>query len=544
MSSTSRLSIALAQIHAVVGDVPGNVRRARSVMAQAAEAGADLVVLPELALLGYPPDDLLLRPDVGARCDAGLDELAVAAQETGVAVLAGAPRQVGGMLYNAAWLISGDGVLAVARKQVLPNYGVFDEKRYFEAADEPCVAVFRGCRLGILVCEDLWQPEPAAAVAAQGAEILLSIHASPYHWGKREERRAVAHARVRETGLPLVYVNRVGGQDDLVFDGESFALDADGREVCTLPPFEEAVASVDLSVGGGLAVSQRVAVAEPLAEAPSIYAAVELAIRDYVGSNGFDGVIVGLSGGIDSALTVALAADALGPDRVTAVMMPSRYTAQMSLDDAAAQAELLGVRYHVLSIEAAYEALVETLAPVFQGYPRDVTEENLQARCRGVLLMALSNKFHRLVLATGNKSEMAVGYATLYGDMSGGFAPLKDVSKTRVYALARWRNACGRVIPERVIEREPSAELAEDQLDTDRLPPYAELDPILEALVERDDAIEEIVARGFDEEIVRRVARMLVGAEYKRRQAAPGPKVTPRAFGRERRYPVTARYPF
>lgn len=545
MSPSQEVVIGMAQIDAVVGDVDGNVQRALAAVGRAREVhGARIVVLPELTLLGYPPDDLLLRPDLAGRIEAALDALGRGLADTGTAVVAGAPQWDAGRLYNAAIVLDGGRRLGVARKRCLPNYGVFDEKRYFEPGAGAGVVEIDGHRLGILVCEDLWDPAPAADAAAAGASAVICINASPYHRGKHRERREVARARIRETGLPLVYVNQVGGHDDLVFDGGSFALDAGGREVDALPDFVEADGAVVHAAGGDLRPRPGATPAPPLAEAESVYRALELAIRDYVGKNGFDGVYVGLSGGIDSALTLALASDALGPERVTAVLMPSRYTSRMSLEDAAEQARTLGVTHHVLSIEGPYEAFLDTLADTFAGRAADVTEENIQARCRGVLLMALANKYNALVLATGNKSEMAVGYATLYGDMVGGFAPLRDVVKTRVYRLAQWRNGCSPVIPARVLERPPSAELRADQADTDTLPPYEVLDPILEALVERDDGVDEIVAAGFDDDIVRHVARMLVRSEYKRRQAAPGPKVSPRAFGRERRYPITSRYPF
>lgn len=545
MQQQQGMPITLAQIDAVVGDIDGNLERARAAVGRAAEQGRGLVVMPELMLLGYPPDDLLLRPDLRTRIESAVAALAAAAAQADMAVVVGAPAWTAQGVFNAAWVLDGGEVAACAHKRCLPNYGVFDEKRYFQAGSAPCVVEIDGRRIGVMVCEDIWDPAPAADLAAAGAEVLVSPNASPYHWGKREDRRAVAARRATETGLGLVYVNQVGGQDDLVFDGESFAVGADGNEVAGLPAFVEADGCVRLLADGRvLAGDTALPASPPLAEAESIYRALQLAVHDYIGKNGFPGVVVGLSGGIDSAVTLALAVDALGPEAVTAVMMPSRYTATMSLEDAAAEAEALGVAYHVLPIEEVVAAFSATLAEPFAGHDADVTEENLQARSRGVLLMALANKFNRLVLATGNKSEMAVGYATLYGDMAGGFAPLKDVDKTRVYRLARWRNQQSPVIPERVIERPPSAELAEDQADSDSLPDYAVLDPILEALVEHDEAVEAIVARGFAEADVRQVARLLVGSEYKRRQAAPGPKISRRAFGRERRYPITSRFRF
>ncbi|MEX1081960.1 MAG: NAD+ synthase [Halofilum sp. (in: g-proteobacteria)] len=545
MSASSDLVVALAQIDVLVGDVEGNAQRALEAASAAADAhGARLVVLPELSLLGYPPDDLLLRPDLPERIDRGLAVIADRLADSGVAVLVGAPQWQDDACYNSAVLLDGGERVAAVHKRCLPNYGVFDEKRYFAAGRDAGVATLDGHPIGILVCEDLWEPEPAAAVAAAGAEAILCINASPFHWGKHQERREVARDRVRVTGLPLIYLNQVGGQDDLVFDGDSFALNAAGEEVAALPALCEADGALAL-VGGDIRRLPSGAGPEPRLEASAaIYRALVLAIRDYVDKNGFGGVFVGLSGGIDSALVLALAADALGPDRVGAALMPSRYTAQISVDDAADECRRLGVAYHTLSIEKPCAAFSEVLSEVFAGLEPDVTEENIQARARGLMLMALANKRNWIVLATGNKSEMAVGYATLYGDMAGGFAPLKDVSKIRVYELARWRNSQGEVIPQRVIERPPTAELAEGQADTDNLPPYEVLDPILEALVERDDRVEDIVAAGYDEATVRKVAGMLLRSEYKRRQAAPGPKVSPRAFGRERRYPITSGYRF
>ena len=538
------LKIGMAQVDAVVGDIEGNAHRliagARRLKAR---YGARLVVFPELCLLGYPPDDLLLRPDLPVRIDVAVDRIAVELEGNGIAVLVGLPLFEDGTCYNAAVLLDGGERVAVVRKRCLPNYGVFDEKRYFSAGDEAVTAMIEGHTVGLMICEDIWQPEPAGDLAAAGAELIVCPNASPYHCDKPAERLTVAGRRVSETGCSLLYVNQLGGQDDLVFDGDSFAIDAGGHETVHLPSFVEADAAVAWSSATGLcAVEPLPAAPEPYAQAGSIYRALTLALHDYVTRNGFEGVFVGLSGGIDSGLVLAVAADALGPERVTAVRMPSRYTAQMSLDDAAEEADLLGVRCETLSIEPAYEAFLDILAEPFGGMAADTTEENIQARSRGLLLMALANKHNAIVLATGNKSEMAVGYATLYGDMAGGFAPLKDVSKTRVYALARWRNGWSPAIPERVLTREPSAELAADQADSDSLPPYDVLDPILEALVERDESVEDIAAAGFEPETVRRVARMLVKSEYKRRQAAPGPKVSPRAFGRERRYPITSRY--
>jgi NAD+ synthase (glutamine-hydrolysing) len=433
-------------------------------------------------------------------------------------------------------------VLASYRKWILPNYAVFDEKRYFQSGTEPAVFEAGGVRFGLIICEDAWYPGPAAAAAAAGAEILLVINGSPFHTRQRSARRKIVQARVQENSLPLIYLNMIGGQDELVFDGGSFAVCRDGTTAFEAPQFEAGVfpLEIEASAAGPSIVRQQLP-AEPDATA-TIYQALITGVRDYVGKNGFPGVILGLSGGIDSALTLAVAVDALGADRVMAVMMPSRYTSQMSLEDAAGQAEALGVRYETLPIDSIFESVTDVLADLFAGLSIDSTEENIQARCRGILLMALSNKLGHMLLTTGNKSEMAVGYATLYGDMAGGFAPLKDCSKTLVYALARYRNTLGPVVPERVITREPSAELAPDQKDSDSLPPYDVLDTILEAFIERDQSVDEITARGFDRDTVVRVLNMVKRAEYKRRQAPPGVRISSRAFGRDWRYPITSGY--
>ncbi len=545
MPSPPELAIALVQFDPLVGDIDGNAERiAEAVRAAAREQPCRVAILPELALVGYPPDDLLLRPDFAQRVDAALDWLARALADSGVAIVVGAPLVEGAARYNAAVVIDGGARVAVARKRCLPNYGVFDEKRYFVAACEPTVVGIDGRSLGVIVCEDIWAREPAQAVRDAGAEAIVCVNASPFDWRKREARWAVARERVTECAVPLIYVNQVGGQDELVFDGASFAVDRHGNEALRLPAWSESGATLRLDSDGTVTPVSAQPAGPDEAETEAIYRATALAVRDYVGKNGFERVFVGLSGGIDSALTLALAVDALGADRVMAVIMPSRYTSRMSIDDANALSDRLGVRRHVVSIEGPYEAFLETLAGPFEGASAGTAEENIQARSRGVLLMALANKQGGLVLSTGNKSELAVGYATLYGDMVGGFAPLKDVPKTRVYELARWRNRADEVIPERIIERAPSAELAPEQADTDSLPPYDQLDPILEGLVERDDSVEDLVQAGHDAVTVRRVARMLVTSEYKRRQAAPGPKVSPRAFGRERRYPITACYTF
>ncbi|MDE2148234.1 MAG: NAD+ synthase [Gammaproteobacteria bacterium] len=535
------LVLAAAQLKLRVGDVDGNVETLIESAERARDSfGAELVLTPELGLIGYPPDDLLLRSAMPQAIAAGLDRLRCRLR--GVAVVVGYPEYaVSGdrRIYNAACVIADGRILARHRKQRLPNYGVFDERRHFTPGQTPTVFELKGRRLGLAICEDVWSPQPIAAAARAGAQLLLAINASPFDLDKSAQRRQVLAARARESGLPIVYVNAVGGQDDLVFDGDSQAVDADGHVGFQAPLFESAVLPVrwdGMRLHGELA--------SPPIEEARVWRALVCAIGDYVRSNGFAGVLVGLSGGIDSALVAALAADAVGGDRLWCVSLPSRYTAAMSNEDARLQAQALGARYSMLPIGEVVDAAEHLLAVEFASRPADLTEENLQSRARGLLLMALSNKFGHLLLATGNKSEMATGYATLYGDMCGGFAPIKDVYKTWVYRLARWRNAqaSAPVIPERVLTRAPSAELRPDQTDQDSLPPYEVLDPILAAYVERSRSIAEIVADGYEETTVRRVAALVRRSEYKRRQAPPGPKVTPCAFGRERRYPLTARY--
>ncbi len=533
------MKLALAQINLWVGDIEGNVAKIIRAAEQAKGQGAELVACPELAMLGYPPDDLLLRSALPRAIDEGLQRLLEAVQ--GITLVVGLPEFAPEGLYNGAVVIRDGTVIARARKQLLPNYGVFDEKRHFLPGDSVASFELGGRRIALCICEDVWGPGPAAQAQAAGAELLLNINASPFEIGKAAERLAVLRQRHAETALPIAYVNMVGGQDDLVFDGGSMALNARGELAFRAPEFEEGVYCLDFDADG-----LRGSTAEPLAEEAAVYRALVVATRDYVDRNGFPGALVGLSGGIDSAVIAAVAADALGPERVWAVSLPSRYTAGMSNDDARIEAERLGIRYSIIPIESAFEAMEGLLAPSFDGRRPDLTEENLQSRCRGVLLMGLSNKFGNVVLTTGNKSEMAVGYCTLYGDMCGGFAPIKDVYKTLVYRLAVYRNtlapADAPVIPLRVIEREPSAELRHEQKDSDSLPPYEVLDPILQAYVEDCLSIPEIAARGFDEAVVRKVAQLVRRSEYKRRQSPPGPKVTHRAFGRERRYPLTAQY--
>jgi NAD+ synthase (glutamine-hydrolysing) len=536
------LRIALAQVDLLVGDVPANVERLIQLAGRArSELGADLVMFPELALSGYPPEDLLFHRGLRLKIEQGLERLRLAVPQIGV--LVGYPEYHEGRIYNAAQLLHGGRVLANYRKACLPNYRVFDEKRYFAAGSEPTVVAFGGFRLGLLICEDTWERAPARAARHQGAELLLVINASPYEIHKQRERERVIARRIAQVQIPVVYLNLVGGQDELVFDGNSFAMDAQGQLAARAAPFEESLSCVQLRRGADGAVMPAPApIAPELSDEASVYRALVLGVRDYVDKHRFPGVVIGLSGGVDSALTLAVAVDALGHERVQAVMMPSRYTSAMSREDAGAQAHALGVQLSCISIEGMFEATLQALRDEFAGRAADATEENIQARCRGLLLMAISNKTGRMLLTTGNKSEMAVGYATLYGDMAGGFAPIKDCSKLLVYRLARYRNGLSAVIPQRVIERAPSAELRPDQKDTDSLPPYEMLDPILEAFIEEDLSVEEICARGFPHDTVARVLEMVRRAEYKRRQAPPGVRVSRRAFGRDWRYPITNGY--
>ncbi|HJU40374.1 MAG TPA: NAD+ synthase [Tahibacter sp.] len=534
----SVLRFALAQFDFPVGAVAANAARVRSLIARARdEHGAALVAFPELTLSGYPPEDLLLRPSFLAACESELAQLASAAD--GIAAYVGHPRTLG-EVYNAASLLRDGKVEASYHKQELPNYTVFDEKRYFRPGREACVVDMDGVRTGFIICEDLWEAEPAAQAVRAGAELLVVINASPFDLAKNAQREELLARRARENAVAIAYLNLVGGQDDLIFDGASLLVEPDGRIAARAPACVDALLVADYD-GATRRFALRdwpQAIDEPLESV--IYRALVRGTRDYVDKNGFPGVLLGLSGGIDSALTLAIAVDALGASRVTAVMLPTRYTSDLSLREARAQAVALGVEYHVVPIEDSFTALLGALEPAFAGRPADVTEENLQARIRGVLLMALSNKTGRMLLTTGNKSEMAVGYATIYGDMCGGYAPLKDVYKTMVYRLSRWRNAQGEAIPEDVIARPPSAELRDGQTDQDSLPPYDTLDAILERFIEGEQSQAEIVAAGFDEATVRRVARLVLANEYKRRQSAPGPKVSTRAFGRDRRYPITS----
>ncbi len=534
------LLIALAQANFCVGDIAAN---ADSIIALSRRAhdehGAGVVVFPELAVTGYPPEDLLFRPGLHRRVSAALKTIAAATPD--LHVILGYPEQDGASLYNSCAVFHGGQRIANYRKQILPNYSVFDEKRYFAAGDAPCVVDVHGVRIGLSICEDIWSPHTAVASAAAGAELICNINASPYHLGKPAERLAAVASAAHMSTLPVAYVNTIGGQDELIFDGGSFALGADGALVAQAAVMEEALLVLEARRDGER-VSLSGSHAEVLEGDAMVYRALVLGIRDYVRKNRFSGCVIGLSGGIDSALTLALAVDALGRDAVTAISMPSRYTADMSIDDAREEAELLGCQFHVVPIEDVVRSFATTLEPVLGQPGGGVTAENLQARARGVILMAVSNASGAMVLATGNKSEMAVGYATLYGDMAGGFAPLKDISKTLVYRLSKWRNTQSAAIPERVITRAPSAELAPDQKDSDSLPPYDMLDPILERYIELDMTPREIAELGFDIATVRRVAAMVDRNEYKRRQAAPGVRISKRAFGRDRRFPITSRY--
>ncbi|SEG76819.1 NAD+ synthase [Marinobacterium lutimaris] len=532
------IRVAMAQLNLLVGDIPGNTARIIETACKARdELNADLVMFPELALSGYPPEDLLLRPSLEIRIEQALEQ--VLSEVQGITLLLGYPRYRNGALYNMLGVIRDGEILTEYAKQCLPNYQVFDEKRYFVAGTEPGVFDLDGYPVGLSVCEDIWHTAPVQQLKAAGVRLILNINASPFDSKKAEQRADLLARQAQTAGCPILYVNQVGGQDELIFDGGSQAVDAAGRQVFAGAFFEEGLYafSIDPVLG-------QVTPEQPTIEAPSfeksVYDALVLGVRDYVNKNGFKGVVLGLSGGIDSAVTAAVAVDALGADRVEAVMMPFRYTSSMSVEDAAAEADLLGIRHSVISIEPMYESFMAALADEFAGTKPDTTEENLQARCRGVLLMAISNKKGYLVLTTGNKSEMAVGYSTLYGDMAGGFDVLKDVPKTLVYRLASYRNSLSPAIPQRVIDRPPSAELAPDQKDQDSLPEYDVLDKILELYVERDFSARAIIDEGFAEADVNRVVRLVDINEYKRRQSPVGPRLTQRGFGRDRRYPITS----
>jgi NAD+ synthase (glutamine-hydrolysing) len=540
------LTLALAQLDFLVGDVQGNAERVVSTTRLAqSEHAADLVLFPELTLSGYPPEDLLFHRGFRRQVDAALTTVCGRVGDAGVVF--GYPEYFGESantyLYNSAAYVSEGAIAATHRKSELPNYKVFDEKRYFRAGTQPTVFEHKGFRIGLLVCEDIWEPEPAQLARGSGAEMLIVINASPFEIHKQREREEVVRQRVLDVKLPVVYLNSVGGQDELVFDGNSFVMDVAGNVVMRAPAFEEGVYPVEFTRNAaGAVVPKAGSISPELSADESVYRALVLSVRDYVNKHGFPGVVMGLSGGVDSSLTLAIAVDALGADRVHAVMMPSRYTADMSVHDAEEQARALGVKYSVISIEGMFEATLAALKGEFAGTQPDTTEENIQSRCRMLLLMGISNKTRRMLLTTGNKSEMAVGYATLYGDMAGGFAPIKDCSKMLVYRLSNYRNSVSPVIPQRVIDRPPSAELRPDQKDSDSLPPYEVLDAILEAFIEEDLSVDEIVSRGFERATVARVLDLVKRNEYKRRQAPPGVRVSRRAFGRDWRYPITNGY--
>ena len=541
---TETMQLVLAQCNTHVGDFEGNLALCKAIVEQAQQdCERPVVIFPELTLTGYPPEDLLLRPSIEPRVEAALSELCEIV--TTAYVVVGYPRRLGGTLYNAAGVIHQGALISEYHKWCLPNYQVFDEKRYFEAGTQACVVDIHGVPVGLSICEDIWAPEPARAAKAAGAEIILNLNASPFHRYKQNERVAVVGQRVSETGVPVVYVNQVGGQDELVFDGGSFVMNAQGEVVRQLPRFDNASEVVTYP----FEPAEPVPAASPeylagfaLGDLQEVWQALVVGVRDYVNKNGFPGVVLGLSGGVDSALTLAVAEAALGADRVQAVMMPFKYTSQMSLEDAAEQANSMGVSYSVIPIEPIYNAFMDALADEFEGRKPDTTEENLQARARGVVLMSISNKTGKLVLTTGNKSEIAVGYSTLYGDMAGGFDVLKDVPKTLVFALCWYRNSLGPCIPERVITRPPSAELAPDQKDEDSLPPYEVLDQIIDLYVEQDCSAQSIIDQGFAEADVHRAVRLIDLNEYKRRQAPIGVRLTRRGFGRDRRYPITSKW--
>lgn len=535
---SDHLRIALAQLNLHVGAIADNAAQVRAAAVTARDVlKADVVVFPELTLSSYPPEDLLLRPAFLDACDAALEQLRV--EVTGITLVLGHPERTSEGLYNAAWVLCDGEILLRYHKQQLPNYGVFDERRYFLPGHSPGVFWQKQTAIAVTICEDLWVPGQAAQARAAGASLMVNLNGSPFHRDKAGLRERVLSAAAREGAMPIVYVNLVGGQDELIFDGGSMVVDAAGERCLQADFFKPDLRVVEFKDALPLVLDTVPVASDPLG---LTYAALVLGVRDYVQKNRFPGVVLGLSGGVDSALTLAIAVDALGKDAVLAVLMPSRYTADMSNEDALWQCRAMGVAHECLSIETVSEAFAQTLAPVFKGSAADITEENIQARCRGVLLMAISNKQGRLVLTTSNKSESAVGYSTLYGDMAGGFAPIKDCPKTLVYQLARWRNEQGLVIPERVLTRPPSAELRPDQTDQDSLPPYDILDAILERYVEQDVSPERIIAEGFAPEVVQQVARLVDRNEYKRRQAAPGVRITPRAFGRDRRYPITSGY--
>ncbi len=536
------VTVVMAQIDPVVGDISGNVKRIVDACRQAKQhSEADIVVFPEMTITGYPPEDLLLRDGLYPQVNQALSD--ICAQVKDIVCVVGYPMKdsLGECFNMAAWIENGM-IQASYMKQNLPNYSVFDEQRYFEAGNRPCVVAYKGIQFGLLICEDIWKISPSTQAKEAGAEVILSLNASPFSAEKHQDRLNMIQRRVDEIGLPVIYINQVGGQDELVFDGGSFAMNTQGQVCVQSPEFAPSLSAVTLVKQGKTVEMQQSDIAPLYEDEARVYQALIMGVQDYVTKNGFSGVLIGLSGGIDSALTLAIAVDALGSENVEAVMMPFRYTADISKEDAAQQAETLKVKYQSILIEETYLAFEKALSSRFLGLEADVTEENLQARIRGTILMAISNKTGKMVLATSNKSEVAVGYSTLYGDMVGGFSPLKDVPKTLAYRLAAYRNSLSPVIPERVITRAPSAELRPDQVDQDSLPDYEVLDAIIKAYVKQDQTPEQICALGFPEAEVHRVIKMIDRNEYKRRQAAPGIKITHRAFGRDRRYPITSGY--
>lgn len=534
---SNNLRIVVAQINPMLGDMLGNADKIiQNIVLARSKLNADIVVFPELAITGYPPEDLLLRLDFYAKVNQALEKIQHTVED--IYVILGYPKQSNNKVYNQADVIYNKKTIATYQKHLLPNYGVFDEKRYFHPGDGSCVINIKGVRIGLTICEDLWFSEPIAQTVKDGAQLVISINASPFDTNKPFIREKIISSRAKETSIPIVYVNCVGGQDELVFDGGSMIINSKGEVSQHIGFFQEVLFPVDFTIPKLELVSQK-SLPIPHTEERT-YSALVLGVRDYIEKNGFKSAIIGSSGGIDSALTLAIAVDAIGKSRVTAVSMPSRYTREMSIEDSEAVAKNLGIKHITIPIEPIFKAFLDSLASEFKGLPSDITEENLQARCRGMILMAISNKTKAIVLSTGNKSEMAVGYSTLYGDMVGGFCVLKDVFKTMVYRLVEYRNKVFPVIPQRIIARAPSAELAADQVDQDSLPPYPILDEILANYVEKDYSMEQIIAEGFDAAIVKKVLNMVDRNEYKRRQAPPGVRITARAFGRDRRYPITS----
>jgi len=540
------LNVVMAQIALQVGDIEGNAERIIDSSLKAKVLfDADLVLFPELTLTGYPPEDLLLREELHQRVKQAFEAIQLrfdADDLRGTAAVIGLPWRAEGELYNSAVIVGVDGAPRFYHKQQLPNYSVFDEKRYFTAGSESCTLTVKGIQVGITLCEDIWFAETVSRCRIAGAEMIVNLNASPFEYKKPMARQQVVAQRAVENGVPILYANLVGGQDELVFDGGSFVVNAEGETTQQAPHFEEQLIPVVLEHSGEKVVPHSGFISEEPSDTALVYDALVVGVRDYVTNNGFNGVVIGLSGGIDSALTLAIAVDALGAESVEAVSMPSRYTADMSIDDARTQAENDGLFFRVIPIESVFNSFTELLSDEFEGFDTDTTEENIQARCRGIILMAISNKKGKMVLTTGNKSEMAVGYATLYGDMVGGFAALKDIPKMLVYELARYRNSLSPVIPQRVIDRPPSAELAPDQKDSDSLPEYEVLDQILEQLIEDELSVDAVIDNGFDAPTVKRISRLVDINEYKRRQSAPGVKITSKAFGKERRYPITSAF--